>query len=65
MSFQGKLKRYLLILEKVKHRPTFKEISEHLQEHGFTMSSRTFQRDIEQIRYELGIEVHYDRDHRV
>lgn len=62
MSFQGKLKRFLLILEQVKHAPTFAQIQEELHQHGFELSARTLQRDIEQIRVELGLEVTYDRD---
>jgi proteasome accessory factor B len=61
MSFQGKLKRFLLILEQVKYAPTFARIKEHLEQHGFEMSARTLQRDIEQIRVELGLEIGYDR----
>lgn len=61
MSFHGKLKRFLLILEQVKYAPTFARLQEHLEQHGFEMSSRTLQRDIEQIRVELGLEIGYDR----
>lgn len=61
MSFQGKLKRFLLILERTRTRPTFAELNDHLEQHGFTLSTRTLQRDIEQIRVELGLEILYDR----
>lgn len=62
MSFQGKLKRYLLILERV-HRPaTFAQLRDHLEQQGFPISVRTLQRDIEQVRVELGLEIVYDRD---
>ena len=61
MSVQARLKRYLLVLERVKHRPTFAELKEHLEDHGFSLSTRTLQRDIEQIRVELGLEILYDR----
>jgi predicted DNA-binding transcriptional regulator YafY len=61
MSFQSKLKRYLLILEKVRHQPTFSELNEHLRAEGFDLSVRTIQRDIEQIRVDLGLEITYDR----
>ncbi len=63
MSFHGKLKRFLLILEHVKHTPTFAQLQEHLHQHGFELSTRTLQRDIEQIRVELGLEIGYDRIH--
>lgn len=61
MSVQARLKRYLLVLERVKYRPTFAELKDHLEEHGFGLSTRTLQRDIEQIRVELGLEIQYDR----
>jgi predicted DNA-binding transcriptional regulator YafY len=61
MSYQGKLKRYLLILDKLKYKPSFADLAEHLEEHGFSLSPRTLQRDLEEIRVELGIEVAYDR----
>ncbi|MCB9200548.1 MAG: WYL domain-containing protein [Flavobacteriales bacterium] len=61
MSFRAKLKRYLLILEKLRHEPSFAELSDHLREHGLDRSERTLQRDIEQLRVELGVEVAYDR----
>lgn len=34
MSQQGKLKRYLLILERLQHAPTLAELSEHLSDEG-------------------------------
>lgn len=61
MSFQSKLKRYLIILERARQRPTLAELKEHLERHGFKLSTRTLQRDIEQIRAELGLDLHYDR----
>jgi predicted DNA-binding transcriptional regulator YafY len=62
MSFSGKLKRYLLILEKMRFRPTFADLADHLAEHDLEVSERTIQRDIEQIRIDLGLEIEYDRD---
>jgi predicted DNA-binding transcriptional regulator YafY len=62
MSFQGKLKRYLLILERVRRKATFAQLRDHLEQHGFAISVRTLQRDIEQVRVELGLEIVYDRD---
>jgi len=61
MSVQARLKRYLLVLERVKHRPTFAELRDHLEQHGFEVSVRTVQRDIEQIRVDLGLEIVYVR----
>jgi predicted DNA-binding transcriptional regulator YafY len=45
----------------VKYGPTFARMKEHLEQHGFELSARTLQRDIEQIRVELGLEIGYDR----
>lgn len=62
MSYQGKLKRYLLVIQKINYRQgcTFKELYEYLNDEGFEISQRTLQRDIEQIRNEFGIEVKYN-----
>ncbi|MEO7046349.1 MAG: WYL domain-containing protein [Ferruginibacter sp.] len=63
MSAQGTIKRYLLIVEKITSTKfsSFKNISSHLSGHGFEISQRTLQRNIEQIRHEFGIEIKYDR----
>jgi predicted DNA-binding transcriptional regulator YafY len=63
MSRQGTLKRYALIIDKISNSgsPSFEEIREHLFEYGFEISTRTIQRDIEQIRTEMGLEITYDR----
>ena len=64
MSRQGTIKRYSLILEKTgkRHFPSFDRIKDYLYDHGFEISDRTIQRDIEQIRNEFGISILYDRD---
>lgn len=61
MSYQGKLKRYLLILDRLQRPASFVELKAHLEDHGFELSPRTLQRDLEEIRVELGIEVAYER----
>jgi predicted DNA-binding transcriptional regulator YafY len=63
MSRHGTIKRYLLIVEKITSTksPSFKILRDHLSDHGFEISERTLQRNIEQIRYEFGIEIKYDR----
>ncbi len=63
MSSQGTIRRFTLIIEKIKFRkcPSFSELKDYLNEHSFEISSRTLQRDIEQIRVEFGIEIKYDR----
>ncbi|MBK7384545.1 MAG: WYL domain-containing protein [Flavobacteriales bacterium] len=65
MSLPAKLKRYLLILERVRRRPSFAELHDHLSAHGFELSHRTLQRDLERLRIDLGIEVEYDRPNNV
>lgn len=63
MSSQGTIKRYILIVEKTNShiKPSFAELKDYLHQHGFEVSSRTLQRDIEQIRIEFGMEIKYDR----
>ena len=63
MSTQGSLKRYYLIIEKIRtnQHPSFRAIKEYLFDKGFEESDRTIQRDIEQIRMEFGMEITYDR----
>ena len=65
MSLPAKLKRYLLILEKIQRQPSFAVLHDHLAEHGFELSHRTLQRDLERLRIDLGIEVEYDRPNNV
>lgn len=63
MSKQGTIKRYSLILDKLKGKqyPSFKEIKEYLFQKGFQVSERTLQRDIEQIRVEFSVEITYSK----
>lgn len=61
MSHRGKLKRYLLILQRLQQVPSLTDLLGHLLEHGFEMSSRTLQRDLNDLRDEFGVEVVYDR----
>lgn len=63
MSTHGTIKRFTLIIQKVSTGafPSFEDIKEGLEEHGFNISKRTLQRDIEQIRNEFGIEILYKR----
>lgn len=64
MSQQGTIRRYTLIIDKISsgQHPSFAEIKDFLYEHGFEVGDRTIQRDIEQIRFEFGIELKYHRD---
>lgn len=61
MSRQGTIKRYTLIIEKINRGlyPTLKSIEDYLFDHGFEISKRTLQRNIEQVRDEFGIEITY------
>lgn len=63
MSTQGTIKRFTLIIQKTTgdFHPSFQELKDFLNEHGFEISPRTLQRDIEQIRNEFGIEIKYNR----
>lgn len=63
MSRQGTIRRYTLILEKVSkgHLPSFSELQKYLSAHGFEVSQRTVQRDLEQMRTEFGMQIDYDR----
>src|SRR5690606_39093181 len=63
MSKHGTIRRYTLIIEKMKRGqfPSFQDIKTYLHDHGFEIGDRTIQRDIEQIRFEFGIEIKYDR----
>lgn len=64
--------RWTLIIQKLKKRPSsFDEISDFLEEesdiqgYDFTVSLRTFQRDLKDIESVFGIEVKYDRSQGV
>lgn len=61
MSYRGKLKRYLLILEQLQHAPSLVRIQAHLEDHGFALSTRTIERDLGDLRDEFGVEAVYDR----
>tara|TARA_R110001592_G_scaffold352314_1_gene650061 strand:+ start:100 stop:999 length:900 start_codon:yes stop_codon:yes gene_type:complete len=63
MSKQGTIRRYSLILEKIRRNqyPSFETIKDYLYEFGFNISLRTIQRDIQQIREEFGVEITYNR----
>lgn len=64
MSEHGTIRRYTLEIEKIRRgqSPSFQEIKDYLFDHGFEVGDRTVQRDFEQIRFEFGIEIKYDRN---
>ena len=57
------INRYYLIINKIKNSyfPSFEEIQNHLADHDIEISLRTMQRDLQNIRYEFGIEVTYTK----
>lgn len=63
MSFQGKLKQYLILVESLEKIPnqTLKELHNKLEEEGFNVAERTLQRHIEELRNEYGIEITCNR----
>src|SRR6476659_7787669 len=63
MSAQGTIKRYQLILEKLRYNsyPSFEELRDFLHEQGFEISKRTLQRDIDAIRNEFSVSVLFER----
>lgn len=62
MSRQGTIRRYTLIIEKIKRNqfPSFSEIENYLIEADFVVSRRTIERDIKALRDEFGVEIVYN-----
>lgn len=62
MATRGLIKRYYLILEKLKKNPysSLKVIITYLTSHGHDVSKRTIERDFEAIRYEYGVSIAYN-----
>jgi len=63
MSRRGAIHRYFLIIEKIRSvgSPSFEELSRHLENQGFEITTRTLQRDIRDLRDEFDIDITYDR----
>ncbi len=61
MSYQAKIKRYSLILEQLNSSrfPSANEMIRNISEQGLKLSERQLKRDIESLRYEFGLEIHY------
>ena len=59
----GTIRRYCLILEKLerKQKSSFRNIQDYLYDHGFEISARTIQRNIDHLRVEFGIEIRYEQ----
>jgi predicted DNA-binding transcriptional regulator YafY len=56
------IRRFSIIVEKVNGKcpPTLRELLEYLHQHGFEVSERTLQRDIERLRTDFGLDIYYD-----
>lgn len=65
MAQRGKLKRYLLLLDKLTREPSMGDLLDLMDNQGFNVSKRTIQRDLEDLRDEFGVEVQYDRANNV
>ncbi len=72
MSKREAITRYSLIIKKVEKRPcTFDEISDYLERESeirdfdFTVSKRTFQRDLDEIRSIFNIDIQFDFSRKV
>lgn len=65
-SVHGTIRRYYLIIEKLKRKayPTLRELQDYLHDQGFEIHERTLQRDIEQLRVEFSVSVIYDRSRK-
>ncbi len=63
MSKHSTIRRFSLIIEKIgrKTYPSFEDIRNYMHNHGFELSERTIQRDLEQIRNDFGVDILYDR----
>lgn len=61
MAYQAKIKRYTLILELLSNGgyPSANAIINRLSDHGLKLSDRQLKRDIESLRFEFGLEIHY------
>ncbi len=61
MSYQAKIKRYTIIIEQLNRSkfPSVTGIIDKLEEQGLKLSERQLKRDIESLRFEFGLEIHY------
>ena len=66
MSYQAKIKRYTLIIELLNNYnyPSATKMIDFMAEQGLKLSERQLKRDIESLRYEFGLEIHYSAVHR-
>ena len=66
MSYQSKIKRYLQILQFIEKSkfPTSAEMIDKMGESGIKVSDRQLKRDIESLRSEFGLDIHYSVNKR-
>ena len=66
MSYQAKIKRYLQILQLIEKSkfPTSAEMLDRMSENGIKVSDRQLKRDIESLRAEFGLDIHYSVNKR-
>jgi predicted DNA-binding transcriptional regulator YafY len=66
MSRQATISRYQCILEKLRYKtyPSLEDFEKALEENGLSVSRRTIQRILEQIRYEFSVDICYDSHKR-
>lgn len=63
MSQYKTIRRYALLIEIIdKYRPSFEKIMDCFRRHGFNVSNRTIQRDIQYIRTHFGIDIIFHTD---
>ncbi len=66
MAYQAKIKRYTLILEQLSNGgyPSANALISRMADQGLKLSERQLKRDIESLRFEFGLEIHYSALHR-
>lgn len=66
MSYQSKIKRYIHILQLIEksNYPASATIIEKMSESGLKVSDRQLKRDIESLRVEFGLDIHYSTYHK-
>jgi predicted DNA-binding transcriptional regulator YafY len=66
MSYQAKIKRYLQILQLIEKSkfPSLAEMLGYINDSGIKVLDRQLKRDIESLRTEFGLDIHYSTYHR-
>ena len=61
MQTPSLIKRYLLIINKLKDEPNLKEFIQYFRDNGIDIAERTFRRYLKKLREEFGIAIEYNR----